>query len=417
MQPAAPLVLANQQAEQASRLREWTTGMWTYDKVLSGLKEVSAKPSPAPEEDSSSSDDSSSESSSSESEDDKKQAKGKKCTAAKAAGGAKAKAAAQGGKKAKAAASSSSSSSSESDSSSSESDSEASSSGNESDSDSDPAPQGTPTPSAAAMRARGATHVGRYQKRERAKMVRGYSASDLAAILGAAPAAAAGVESRKEIAAGKAPTPSPSPSASPASSEAPSSSSSESGSESSSDTEEGAAAQKSKGGKEVSAKSRLKKAARVVAEEYEVVRDDEPGEGQAAGEKPWWVGLFIRAGRMGSIKSELKSKKTSKEAHGKGEEDDKKIRISGFREQDQEQLYEQVGAPLPLLALHAFDGCFGCHGAPRGIALTRGHGRVLLPHLPGHQTTPLCAPLNPPQPPCAWVSPLNPAGAARRGAR
>jgi hypothetical protein len=34
--------------------------------------------------------------------------------------------------------------------------------------------------------------VGRYQKRERAKMVGGYSANDLAAILGAVPGAAGG---------------------------------------------------------------------------------------------------------------------------------------------------------------------------------------------------------------------------------
>ncbi len=52
------------------------------------------------------------------------------------------------------------------------------------------------------------------------------------------------------------------------------------------------------------------------------------------GKKPWWAGLFVRAGRMGSIRQELRAG----EHHGK-----KKINVTGFKEQDQENLYEQVG--------------------------------------------------------------------------
>ena len=43
--------------------------------------------------------------------------------------------------------------------------------------------------------------------------------------------------------------------------------------------------------------------------------------------------MFVRAGRMGSIRQELK---------GKVEGGRAKIQITGFREQDQENLYEQV---------------------------------------------------------------------------
>ncbi len=38
--PASPAATQN---EQAAKLRDWTIGMMHYDKVLSGLKEISAK--------------------------------------------------------------------------------------------------------------------------------------------------------------------------------------------------------------------------------------------------------------------------------------------------------------------------------------------------------------------------------------
>lgn len=57
-----------------------------------------------------------------------------------------------------------------------------------------------------------------------------------------------------------------------------------------------------------------------------------PAEEWEPGKKPWWAGMFVRAGRMGSIKQELKGGHSGKP----------KINVSGFREQDQENLYEQV---------------------------------------------------------------------------
>lgn len=50
------------QAEQASSLRDWTTGMASFDMILANLKEVKASPKPVAETDSDSS----------ESEEDKK---------------------------------------------------------------------------------------------------------------------------------------------------------------------------------------------------------------------------------------------------------------------------------------------------------------------------------------------------------
>lgn len=51
----------------------------------------------------------------------------------------------------------------------------------------------------------------------------------------------------------------------------------------------------------------------------------------APGPKAWWSPMFVRAGRMGSIQKELKGKK-------------KDITVNGFKEKDQEDLYEQVRA-------------------------------------------------------------------------
>jgi hypothetical protein len=62
----------------------------------------------------------------------------------------------------------------------------------------------------------------------------------------------------------------------------------------------------------------------------------------------WWGAMFVRAGRMGSIRSELKSRKpgaaagTAGASGTLGADGKRKIQVSGFLEEDQEQLYEQV---------------------------------------------------------------------------
>jgi Pin2-interacting protein X1 len=226
------------QAEQADRLRDWTTGMFQYDKILSGLKEVTA----AKTRDESSSD----ASSDSDGDAGKVKAAGKptkstvgKTAGKKAAAAAAGKKAAGKGKASKAAgkkqqASSSSSSSSEDD---------ASSSSSSSSEDEAPKqatklathlgryarkpsasfcrhcpqnpqtlnPQTDPqhflTRKAKSLLLTSSIlsdplgSVQRYHKRERAKGVRGYSAHDLAAILGAAPGEAAGGSKGAENAA------------------------------------------------------------------------------------------------------------------------------------------------------------------------------------------------------------------------
>ena len=62
----------------------------------------------------------------------------------------------------------------------------------------------------------------------------------------------------------------------------------------------------------------------------------------------WWSKLFVRAGRMGSMRQELKlGSKAGAGGTGSGAAAAaaagcKEIRIDGFREQDQEALDEQV---------------------------------------------------------------------------
>lgn len=75
----------------------------------------------------------------------------------------------------------------------------------------------------------------------------------------------------------------------------------------------------------------------------EGVTDNNPEldtEGLEPQPKAWWSHMFVRAGRMGSIKSELKSKHVHSH-HGQAER--KKINVAGFSENDQESLYQQVG--------------------------------------------------------------------------
>ncbi len=124
----------------------------------------------------------------------------------------------------------------------------------------------------------------RYHKRESAKRVRGYSAGDLAAILGGT-------------------------------------------------TEERGEAAPARGAAEIRA---------AVCEDSEAssrghVSEEETGASGPASEgarqRFWWSTVFVRAGRMGSTKHELK-----KVSHGASETKP----ANGFSEQDQEDLYTQV---------------------------------------------------------------------------
>lgn len=143
------------QAEQVQHTRDWTTGMASFDQILSGLKEVSAAKRPA------------AQSASEQSSGSLQQASAGKQRAAKAL------------KKRKAPCPSTSSASS-----SSGDDEQASGSASSSSDDEQAAP-------VAAKRVKLASHVGRYMKRERGKTVKNYSASDLDAILGGKGASAA----------------------------------------------------------------------------------------------------------------------------------------------------------------------------------------------------------------------------------
>jgi Pin2-interacting protein X1 len=71
-------------------------------------------------------------------------------------------------------------------------------------------------------------------------------------------------------------------------------------------------------------------------------------EGEGGGPKPWWAGIFVKsAHRVGGKTSQKGSGKTKKSAGQAGGSEaaaggGDKIRIHGFREEDQENLYEQV---------------------------------------------------------------------------
>jgi hypothetical protein len=70
--------------------------------------------------------------------------------------------------------------------------------------------------------------------------------------------------------------------------------------------------------------------------------------GQAPDEpKRWWSGQFVRAGSMGSTKHELKSRKVHTAAAGAAADSAAKAaaKVAGFSEQDQEDLYTKVRSP------------------------------------------------------------------------
>ncbi|GLC53435.1 hypothetical protein PLESTB_000744800 [Pleodorina starrii] len=297
-------------AENAQNLRDWTTGMVSFDRILNNLKEVTAsRPAAAVE--------SSDESSDEEPEDKTKAKKAKKADKKKAKGAKRKRA---------------SPSSSSSDASSSDSDGDAEE-GNG---------KGKAAAAASAKRLKLASHVGRYSKRERAKFVKNYSASDLDAILGgvAGKDGAAGSEEGDDAdggaAAGAVGAAGLLPDAMgfmPVIAEVRAVRAAD-GAASSSDDEEAERKRTAIGAKEASGtaaasiqaagKQRQRKErqpALPVQEEWE------------PGKKPWWAGMFVRAGRMGSIRQELRAGSSQGKA---------KINVSGFKEQDQENLYEQA---------------------------------------------------------------------------
>jgi Pin2-interacting protein X1 len=362
------------QAEHAHKLRDWTTGMVGYDAILTGLKEITARGSSSSGGSSSSSDsedssgqggpsgyDSDSDTSGGAPakpaavavKQDSQKTKSKKAAAAAAAADKKqnkkrgkkqqrsaaaADADAPAAKRAKKADSSSSDS---------DSGSESESSGSGSDSDAEPAAAaaaaGIKVP-AKVSRVKAASHLGRYQKREKAKTVRNYSAGDLAAILGlpgSAPPVANG-----EGAAGWAAAAAVS---NPAGAGAGSSSSGSDGSDSDSDSEAGAERNSSDqqlrpstppGSDSPPSRSQQrglgdigKTLNPVVDEELQPVSDD-AGEG-LAGQRVWWRSVFVRAGRTGGGAPPAA-------AAGGGKQH---INISGFQEEDQTNLYMQVRLP------------------------------------------------------------------------
>lgn len=313
-------------AEKAQHSRDWTTGMFHYESVLSGLKEISAKKRGKASDSGSSEEAAEASSSDDQSSDDRKSSRGKKRAAdekgtkgAKAAqlsavkdgkgskgGKAVAAAAAKGSsaaapkpskrKKATEPSNSSSSSSSESDDNSDDSSSSgASSSGSES---ADSVPE-------ASRRKKFATHVGRYQKREHAKMVNNYSSSDLAAILGAtaAPAAPPAAVASPAAVTGQPPA--------------------------------AAADAAAKGSKSGGEKPKLKV---ILVPDLMPLRAAEgaPDDSQADVDAPkrWWFNYFVRSGRNGAANRELKALTLDARTN--------KINAHGFSENDQETLYHQT---------------------------------------------------------------------------
>ncbi|GLI67156.1 hypothetical protein VaNZ11_011369 [Volvox africanus] len=308
--------------ENSQNLRDWTTGMVSFDRILSNLKEVTANQRADNCDDSSGS-------SSSDEERAKEQAKMTKQNKAK------------GAKRKRASPSSDSKTTTTIISSDAESN------------DSDHRKSGKAAPATAvAMTAAGhgvkrlklASHVGRYSKRERAKFVKAYSASDLDAILGgvAGKDGAAAAQSDDDVDAGGvgAAAITQVPDAmmgfmpviaevrAVQRSQGGASSSSSSGGE---ETDAGGSAQRRRaaGVLQVDITSVAVGKSRPQKEREQLKQQEyEPGK------TPWWASMFVRAGRMGTIRQELRA--------GKEHLSKAKINVTGFQEQDQENLYEQA---------------------------------------------------------------------------
>ncbi|WIA10963.1 hypothetical protein OEZ85_011126 [Tetradesmus obliquus] len=370
-------------AEQAHKLRDWTTGMVGYDAILTGLKEISrGGPSSSIDED-----DSSEQGHSSGYDSDSDTSGGAPAKPAAAAAAAKQESKKKSKKAAAAAAEQekqkkrgkkqqgkaaadadsptakrakkshgSSSSSSESD------------SGLDSDSDSDTNAQ--PAAAAAGVpktvsRVKAASHLGRYQKREKAKTVRNYSANDLAAILGL-PGSAPPVANGEGAAGWAAAAAVSNPAGAGAGG---SSSSSDSGSSSDSDSEAGGeqrlrpstppGSDSPPGRSQQRGLGDGKAPNLVVDEELQPVSDDRE---EAAGQRVWWRSLFVRAGRTGGA-----GPAAAAAAAGSSKQ---RINISGFQEDDQTNLYMQAqeGATKGKQGL-------GRSSMPKKVAGTRWQGK------------------------------------------
>ncbi|GIL91590.1 hypothetical protein Vretimale_9640 [Volvox reticuliferus] len=197
-----------------------------------------------------------------------------------------------------------------------------------------------------AKRLKLASHVGRYSKRERAKFVKHYSASDLDAILGGvAGKGGAAAQSDDDVDVGGAGAianalmPDAMMSFMPVIAEVRAVQRSHGGASSSSSDEEanaeGLAQRRRAAGVSQEAGSAREAITPVTVGKSRPRKDKEQlQEESEPGKKPWWASMFVRAGRMGTIRQELRA---GKEHHGKA-----KINVTGFQEQDQENLYEQA---------------------------------------------------------------------------
>eukprot|EP00887_Chlorella_sp_A99_P006340 scaffold3.g6340.t1 len=292
--------------EAAEQARAWTTGMLDFHRVLSNLSEVTSQHARRR----ASSDDSSEDSSDEERVSD-------------ASGGAGA-----AGRKRKAAEPSSSDGSSGGSSSSggSDSDDEASSSdggsggsGSEGGRGAGAAPRAVALLPPAGRRVKAATHIGRFKKRETAKMVQNYSEHDLAAILGGDPFAATAAAVGEVRAARPAATASDSEEAAEreARVRAPAPKKQKKQRKQEQKTEAAAAAAAAAAAPPPPAKARA--AARAPAQ---------PPTPEEAGEGQWWGLVFHRAGRLGAARAA--------QPPGAG---GARITAHGFSEQDQANLY------------------------------------------------------------------------------
>jgi Pin2-interacting protein X1 len=339
--PATPLRRRPPQAEKAHLQLDWTTGMVGFDSVLTSLKEVRAARAASPSDSDSGSEGdtpgsgprSSGNDSDCESEGGRrkrrregggegKEAKRKRKEERRRAKGEKKKAKKASKKAAKKAAKGTAKGGG----------------GSGSGGGGEGGEKGGPSGS----RVKVATHVGRYARRERAKAVKGYSASDLAAILGSAFS-----QQPAEVRA------------------APAGSSSGSGSESDGDGDGDGAAAAGPGSSDEAAlrpgtPTKSGEGERSPAgDDGEGPEDARAGSGGSGGDavaaaNSWWSRTFVRSGRTGS-------------SRGKGTG----TKARGFSEQDQTDLYNKVGqgeaggsaTGLPVF-LSNRPGC----ARPRGLA-------------------------------------------------
>lgn len=346
------------QAEQAHRLRDWTTGMVSYDSILSGLKEVSAAPRVA-EAGYASADACGGAVHHSAGGGAPLHKRKRKSAAALKASSISATPVDSPGRRDDPLAKKrrtkpapghrcniSSSSSSGSQSSSSDSSDDDTSDDDSSDDDtsdrerdhgggrggggSSSNPSSAAVAEAAAERAKSATHLARYKRRQAAKAVARYSAADLAAILGAdaaptAPPPAVGNSVATVVAAHP--------------------------------NSDGGTSRRDVNDRET--RTSAPPPAERPGPCNEDVEDGCGRPGRATAEARWWSSLFIQAGRMG--------------AGGGAAGSSRRINVSGFSEQDQTNLYVQVGTFPDGSAVDAATSRRGSQSA-QGIHVTNMRG-------------------------------------------